>query len=192
MPARAGGPHADRRRGAGGRVLWEELTPAHMMVMTTPSTALAPAIQESAQPERLFWRTPESSGECTWLEARSMIACVGHDPGFVYLILHAEDGPGLPGTFAQCTGGGPDFDLLVEIGYGDTVGIVALAGVGTGQLIWITQDEPWCRSAADHRVLLPTDAMAAIAYVWITGSRLDPAYELRPVEDYETPLVFHR
>ena len=34
-----------------------------------------------------------------------------------------------PGTFAQCTGGGPDFDLPVEIGRGDIVGIVAPADV---------------------------------------------------------------
>ena len=34
-----------------------------------------------------------------------------------------------PGTFAQCTGGGPDFNLLVEIGQADAVGIVAPAEV---------------------------------------------------------------
>ena len=34
-----------------------------------------------------------------------------------------------PGNFAQCTGGGPDFGLLVEIGEADAVGIVAPAAV---------------------------------------------------------------
>ena len=149
-------------------------------------------LELSVEPRKIFWRNLTDAGETSWFDIQSLITRVGHDPSFAYLVIHEEDGPGLPGTFAQCTGGGKDVDLLIEVGYGDTVGIVAPIGAGSEQHVWITQDEPWCRTSADPRVLLPVAAMAPLAFSWITHGSLDPALELRCVEDYELPRYISR
>jgi len=136
--------------------------------------------------EPLHWISYASEGCSEWSEARALLGRVGTEREFEFLVFSAGDYDRPQHRFAQCTGGPGAY--LLEVARGNTVSVVAPAGVETGRPVWVTAEgSPWCRSSADENVLLGPSEVVAIAYAWVTAGTLDPAYELRAVDGYKMP-----
>jgi hypothetical protein len=158
------------------------------LLIDRPELDLDYALQEETAPDLLVWESLTSGGRCTWVEACCMIALVGVEPGFTFLILNRDEPAETSTRFCQMTGG-LHGGLLVEIGGGDDVGIVAPWGAGWGRRVTVTESSPWEFSTADELVLLPREAVMPIAFDWLVHSELSPKYQLRPVEGYPMPAV---
>ena len=160
-------------------------TAVHMSCMTITNLA-SPHLPDEAETEQLHWISYSSEGCSEWAEARALLGRVGTEPEFEFLVFSAGDYDRPQHRFAQCTGG-PDAYLL-EIARGNTVSVVAPAGVEAGRPVWVTaEDSPWCRSSADANVLLGPSEVLAIAHAWVTAGTLGPAYELRAVVGFKKP-----
>ena len=146
----------------------------------------SPPLPDEAKTEQLHWISYSSEGCSEWSEARALLGRVGTEGEFEFLVFSAGDYDRPQHRFAQCTGG-PDAYLL-EIARGNTVSVVAPAGVEAGRPVWVTaEDSPWCRGNADENTLLTAAVVLAIAYAWVTAGTLDPAFELRAVDGYKMP-----
>ena len=154
----------------------------------TVDSALELSFQEAVAPE-LLWQSLSSNGRCNWPETAHRISLVGVEPSHTFLILNRDVSPGDPRRFCQVTGGMNGLGLLIEIGDGDDVGIVAGAYAGWGRRIQITERDPWVVSSADELVLQPRENALSIAYNWVMLGVLNSEYCMRPVENYRIPSV---
>ncbi|MHC5796172.1 hypothetical protein ACVXZ4_08445 [Lacisediminihabitans sp. FW035] len=145
------------------------------------------ALQE-AVPDLLVWESLTSGGRCTWFEADRKVTLIGVDPAFTFLTLNLDQPAETSTRFCQMTGG-MHGGLLIEIGGGAGVGIVAPCDAGRGRRVTVTESSPWEYSTADELVLLPRDAVMPIACDWLIHGDLSPKYRLRPVEGYPMPAV---
>ena len=166
---------------------------AHIVTMTLllldrPDIDLDYALREETSPDLLNWISLTSSGKCTWVEATQMVTLVGVDRAFTFLILHRNEPVETSRRFCQTTGGLRGGLLLVEIGEGENVGIVAPSDASVGRQIPVTESDPWEFSTADEYVLLPREAAIPIAFDWLMHSELDSKYRLRPVENFPLPI----
>lgn len=145
------------------------------------------ALREETSPDLLNWISLTSSGKCTWVEATQMVTLVGIDPAFTFLILHRNEPIETSHRFCQTTGGLRGGLLLVEIGEGENVGIVAPSDASVGRQIPVTESSPWEFSTADEHVLLPRGAVIPITFDWLVHMELSSKYRLRPVENFLLP-----
>ena len=154
----------------------------------TVDSALELSYQEAVAPE-LLWQSLSSNGRCNRPEAEHRISLVGIKPSHTFLILNRDMSPWEPRRFCQVTGGMNGLGLLIEIGDGDDVGIVAGACAGWGRRIQITERDPWVVSSADELALQRRENAISVAYNRVMLGVLTSEYCIRPVEDYRIPSV---
>ena len=170
-----------------GRVPAAHIVTMTLLLLDRSDLDLDYALREETTPDLLNWVSLTSSGKCTWVEAAQMVTLVGVDPAFTFLILSRDEPIETSHRFCQTTGGLHGGLLLVEIGEGDNVGIVAPWDARFGRQIPVTESSPWEFSTADEFVLLPRGAVIPITFDWLVHIELSSKYRLRPVEDFSLP-----